>query len=69
LNFLNSQLLEGKFASYDDIADGETYKFKEKDLQVTIPYLKSILKESGFKFIDDELFMKKIKMISFQSRL
>jgi hypothetical protein len=62
-NVLKSQLLVGKSALYDEIAEGETYKFEEKDLQVTIPYLKSILKNSGFKFLDDKLFIKKIKAV------
>jgi len=60
---LKSQLLAGKSALYNETADGETYKFEEKDLQVTIPYLKSALKNAGFKFIDDELFLKKIKTV------
>lgn len=62
-NILKAQLLAGKSALYNETADGETYKFEEKDLQVTIPYLKSALKNAGFKFIDDELFLKKIKTV------
>ena len=62
-NVLKLQLLAGKSALFDETADGETYIFEEKDLEVTIPLLKSILKDSGFKFLSNELFIKKIKSI------
>jgi hypothetical protein len=62
-SILKLQLLAGKSALYDETADGETYIYEEKDLLVIIPSVKSILENSGFKFISDDLFIKKIKSI------
>ncbi|TWP26804.1 hypothetical protein ETU09_09595 [Apibacter muscae] len=60
---LKKQIMAGASGLYDEITDGETYNYESKDLEVTIPILKNQLQSLGFKFLDNNLFDQKIKII------
>ena len=62
-NILKDQLESGSSGLYEETADGETYNYKNKDLEVTIPILKEKLEISGFRFLNNEDFNSRIKVL------
>ena len=60
---LKNQIKAGASGLYNETADGETYNYQSKDLEASIFILKKKLDSLGFKFLDNNSFNQKIKII------